>query len=242
MPLIQRCLVTFGIVIGIIGVLHGSAELLQGAALVESRSVEALPQGWPNSEFHTVMKGSPVFSLLTGIPFYVLGLLAITVSTTLIVVSATYLRSERGLSAQGLSLFALLNVGVLLFGAGAGTPFAVGLPVVVFGALALVRTSTKQRDDATRKRLRFVFHLSYWLQILSWALVFPVMFVLSFYTEIPRALFLFSLLVMPVSILGALAAARALDATIGDVGGPDSTGAGASLERPAARVALDEGP
>lgn len=215
MSKIQTCLVTFGVVIGIVGILHGSAEMLQGTTLVESHSVEALPEDWPNSEFYTVMKGSPVFSLLTGIPHYVLGLLAISVSTTLIVVSVTFLRGEGGLSIWGLSLFALLNLGVFLFGAGMGTPFAVGLPVLVFGALSMVMTKEKRRSDSRRKRiLSYSFYLFYWLQILSWVLVFPGLFVLSFYGSIPQALFLFDLLIMPISILGALITGLLYDKTI----------------------------
>jgi hypothetical protein len=215
MSKIQTCLVTFGVVIGIVGILHGSAEMLQGTTLVESHSVEALPEDWPNSEFYTVMKGSPVFSLLTGIPHYVLGLLAISVSTTLIVVSVTFLRGEGGLSIWGLSLFALLNLGVFLFGAGMGTPFAVGLPVLVFGALSMVMTKEKRRSDSRRKRiLSYSFYLFYWLQILSWVLVFPGLFVLSFYGSIPQALFLFDLLIMPISILGALITGQLYDKTI----------------------------
>ena len=34
---IQLCLVTFGVIIGIVGILHGSAELLKGSILVEQR-------------------------------------------------------------------------------------------------------------------------------------------------------------------------------------------------------------
>ncbi len=215
MSKIQTCLVAFGVVIGIVGILHGSAEMLRGTTLVESHSVEALPEDWPNSEFYSVMRGSPVFSLLTGIPYYVLGLLAISVSTTLIVVSVTFLRGERGLSIWGLSLFALLNLGVFLFGAGVGTPFAVGLPVLVFGALSMVMTKEK-RSDSSRKRILSSFYLFYWLQILSWVLVFPGLFVLSFYGSIPQALFLFDLLIMPISILGALIAGLLYDKTIHD--------------------------
>ena len=216
MSKIQTCLVTFGVVIGIVGVLHGSAEMLQGSTLVESHYVEALPEDWPNSEFYTVMRGSPVFSLLTGIPYYVLGLLAISVSTTLIVVSVTLLRGGGGLSVRGLSLFALLNVGVFLFGAGVGTPFAVGLPVLVFGALSMVMTKEKRRSDSRRKGILSSFYLFYWLQILSWVLVFPGLFVLSFYGSIPQPLFLFDLVIMPISILGALIAGLLYDKTIHD--------------------------
>ena len=216
MSKIQTCLVTFGVVIGIVGILHGSAAMLQGSTLIESHYVEALPEDWPNSEFYTVMRGSPVFSLLTGIPYYVLGLLAISVSTTLIVVSVTFLRGGSGLSVWGLSLFALLNVGVFLFGAGVGTPFAVGLPVLFFGALSRVMTGKKRSDSRRTRILSSSFYLFYWLQILSWVLVFPGLFVLSFYGSIPQALFLFDLLIMPISILGALIAGLLYDKTIHD--------------------------
>ena len=215
MSKIQTCLVTFGVIIGIVGILHGSAEMLQGSTLVESHSVEALPEDWPNSEFYTVMRGSPVFSLLTGIPYYVLGLLAISVSTTLIVVSVPLLRGGGGLSVWGLSLFALLNVGVFLFGAGVGTPFAVGLPVLFFGALSMVMTKEKRRSDSSRRRiLSSSFYLFYWLQILSWVLLFPGLFVLSFYGEIPQSLLLFDFWIMPISILGALITGLLYDKTI----------------------------
>jgi hypothetical protein len=216
MSKIQTCLVTFGVVIGIVGILHGSAAMLQGSTLVESHYVEALPEDWPNSEFYTVMRGSPVFSLLTGIPYFVLGLLAISVSTTLIVVSVTFLRGGSGLSVWGLSLFALLNVGVFFFGAGVGTPFAVGLPVLFFGALSMVMTGKKRSDSRRTRILSSSFYLFYWLQILSWVLVFPGLFVLSFYGSIPQALFLFDLLIMPISILGALIAGLLHDKTIHD--------------------------
>ena len=198
----QTCLVTFGIIIGIVGILHGSAELLQGSTLVESRSTQALPENWPNTEFYSMMRGSPVFSLLTGIPFYVLGLLAISVSITLIVVSATFLRGEWGLSAWGLSAFALLSVGVFLFGAGRGTPVVVSLPILVFCVLSLLMTG-KKRDESSRRRLLWIFYSFYGLHVLSWILFFPGLFVLSFYGKIPTALFAFDFGIMPISVLGA---------------------------------------
>jgi hypothetical protein len=65
---IHLCFVVFGVIIGIIGIMHGCAELLQGSTLVESNSIPRMPLNWPNNEFHKVMQGSPVFSILTGIP------------------------------------------------------------------------------------------------------------------------------------------------------------------------------
>jgi ABC-type amino acid transport system permease subunit len=94
---IHLCFVVFGVIIGIIGIMHGCAELLQGSTLVESNSIPAMPLNWPNNEFHKVMQGSPVFSILTGIPYFVLGLLAISVSITMIVFSLTYLKNNRNI-------------------------------------------------------------------------------------------------------------------------------------------------
>ncbi len=133
MTKLRLCLVTLGVIVGIVGILHGSGELLQGSMLVENRSVEALPEGWPNSEFNSMTRGSPVFSLLTEIPFYALGILAISVSTTLIVCSLTLMKNK-GMRFASL-LFALLSVGIFIFGAGRGTPVAVSLPVVIAGIL-----------------------------------------------------------------------------------------------------------
>ncbi|MFN3199575.1 MAG: hypothetical protein ACE366_14310 [Bradymonadia bacterium] len=207
MKKVELCLITFGVIIGIIGVLHGCAELLQGSALVGSQSTAAMPEGWPNSEFHTLMKGSPVFTLLTGIPFFALGLLAISVSITMIVCSLTVVRLNR----FGLAVFALLSAGIFLFGAGRGTPVAVSMPVLVFGVASLAMPGTKTRSSAAIRRLRFWFNAFYWLHIFSWVLFFPGLFILSFYGEIPTALFIFDFAAMPVSVLGALISGFMLD-------------------------------
>lgn len=207
---IQLCLVTFGVIIGIVGILHGSAELLKGSILVESHSTEALPKNWPNSEFYTVMKGSPVFSLLTGIPHYVLGLLAISVSILLIVVSVRPLKTDK----IGLLLFSLLSIGIFLFGAGEGTPFAISAPVVIFGILSLMIRKKKKRSESSKRKILSSFYIFYSLQIFSWVLFFPGLFVLSFYQKIPRGLFLFDFMLMPISILGALTFGLLYDKTI----------------------------
>ena len=212
MTKIKLCLVSFGVIVGIVGFLHGSAELLQGSALVESRSIEALPENWPNSEFYTLSSGSPVFSILTGIPFYVLGILAISVSTTLIVCAATVFR--RGRLAVGLLLFALLSIGIFLFGAGRGTPVIISAPVIIAGALSIVRTGIKERTESNKRRILSAFYFFYGLHIFSWILFFPGLFVFSFYAEISQALFLFAFLSMPIGLLGALIFGYQYDKTI----------------------------
>ena len=99
---IQLCFQVFGVIVGIIGILHGAAELLHGNVLVEGGKIAAMPKNWPNEAFYTLTQGAPVFSMLSGIPYYVLGLLAILISITLIVFSAKFFR----LNAKGIGVFA----------------------------------------------------------------------------------------------------------------------------------------
>ena len=212
MKKIKLCLITFGIIIGIVGILHGSAELLKGSAFVESHSVSALPENWPNTNFNTMTRGSPVFSLLTGIPFYVLGLLAITVSVAFIVFSATLIRTQK--LGVGLLLFTLCSVGIFLFGAGRGTPIAISLPLIVTGILLLIFTNKKERSERSKKTILSVFYFFYAMQISSWILFFPGLFVLSFYTEIPQALFFLAFMSMPVANLGVSITGFMYDRTI----------------------------
>ena len=196
---IEKCFIVFGTIIGIVGILHGSAELLKGSVIIQSHSVEALPENWPNSGFYTIMKGSPVFSILTAIPFYVLGLLAISISLVMIVFSAKFFK----LDTKGILLFAIFSLGIFLFGAGEGTPIAISFPLLVFGILVLLFPKKKARSTSTKRTISYGFNVFFALQIFSWILFFPGLFVLSFYQEIPQWLFLFDFMIMPVSILGA---------------------------------------
>ena len=206
---IHLSIVTFGIIIGIVGILHGSAELLKGLVIVESHSTEAMPENLPNPEFYSLMHGSPVYSLLTGIPHYALGLLAISVSILLIVFMAARFKLDK----TGLLLFFLMSTGIFLFGAGRGTPIVLSMPLLIAGILSLMVTKKKQLSEASKKIIKSCFYLFYWLQIFSWVLFFPGLFVLSFYQDIPQWLFLFDFMAMPVSIIGALVAGFLFDKT-----------------------------
>ena len=202
MTKIKLCLVTFGVIVGIVGALHGSAELLKGATIVESRSVEALQEGWPNDGFYSMSSGSPVFTILTGIPFYALGILAISVSTTLIVFSLTVFKRQA--LWVGLLLFAVLNVGIFLFGAGRGTPVLISAPVIIAGIVSILRNRQTERSESSKRTFLYSFNFFYGLHIFSWVFFFPGLFVYSFYTEISIAVYAFAFASMPVGALGAL--------------------------------------
>ncbi len=196
---VQLCIVTFGVIIGIVGILHGIGEILQGSKIVESNMLKALPDNWPNREFFKVMEGQPAFSLFTGIPFYLLGIFAIIVSSLLILHSLFFIEKK-----NGLLIFAILNIGVALFGAGVGTPVTLGIPLVIFGIISSRPRAQKNRSESSKKLTLQLFNIFYGLQIFSWILFFPGLVIVSFYGEIPQALFLFDFMIMPISILGAL--------------------------------------
>ncbi|MEL6673089.1 MAG: hypothetical protein AAFR61_12885 [Bacteroidota bacterium] len=196
---IQLCLISFGVIIGIVGILHGIPEILQGSSLVESHSVKALPENWPNQELFTVLNGQPAYSMLTGIPFYLLGILAIAVSTALIIHCVFFLERK-----NGLLMFALLNVGVALLGAGVGTPLIMGIPLVIFGIIANRYPRKKERRESTDQLNLLLFRIFYALQIASWVLFFPGFVIISSFGKIPEAVFMIDFMIMPISILGAL--------------------------------------
>lgn len=206
---IQLCLSHFGIIIGAVGILHGIPEILQGSKLLGTNSVMALPENWPNSELFTVLNGQPAFSILTGIPFYLLGILAILVSSALIIHSWFFLEKK-----NGLLIFALLNVGIALFGAGVGTPTVMGIPLVIAALLSRKFSNKKKRSEAGKKLNLRLFWIFYALQVFSWVLFFPGFVIISSFGKIPEAVFLFDFMIMPISILGALIFGFRVDNTI----------------------------
>lgn len=202
-------LITVGIITGIIGIFSGASQLLSGSLLVEGHLINALPLNWPNQELYTKMQGYGVFTLLTGIPYFASGVLAISASITLIVCCLTVIE----ISKFGISCFFLLNVVIFCFGATMTIPALEGFPAAGCALLALY-LNEKERSVSSKKKLLALFNLFYWWNIFSWLLFFPVMFVMSFYQEIPQLLFIFMGLSMPIATGGALITALLYDKSI----------------------------
>lgn len=206
---IQLSLKTFGIIIGAVGILHGIPEIIQGSSIVQSNSITALPENWPNSELYTLLQGQPANSILTGIPFYLLGVLAILISTALIIHSLFFIQKK-----SGLLIFALLNIGIALFGAGTGTPIMMGIPLLIFAIVSKRYDKKKERSESANKLNQLLFRIFYGLQVFCWILFFPGFVIISSLGEIPQPLFLFDFMIMPISILGALIFGLRFDNTI----------------------------
>jgi len=201
--------VTVGVITGIIGILSGSSQLLSGSLLIEGHNINALPLNFPNVELYSKMNGYGVFTLLTGIPYFANGLLAITASITLIVCCLTVVKISR----SGVLYFFLLNVIILCFGASMSIPILEGFPAAGIALLALFMKEKERKVSSKRKLLR-LFNIFYWWNIFSWVLFFPVMFVWSFYGEIPQLMFMFMGLSMPVATIGALITGLMYDKSI----------------------------
>lgn len=193
------CLMVFGVVIGVVGLIHGGGALMQGSAIVEGHSPSALPESWPNAEFYELTMGSPVYTILTGIQFRTLGLLAVMVSTALTIFSLFYLKTP-----NAILIYTALMLCVFLFGAGRGTPVAIGVPLIFFWTLSKVMTKKKKRSAATVKFLSVTISISIWLHVLSWVVFFPGFILLSHFGNVPLTLFVADFVIMPITLLTAL--------------------------------------
>ena len=203
MTKIQLSLTTLGIVVGIDGILHGISEVLQGSDLVETNIFRSLPANWPNAAFYQQMDGMPAFSIVTGIPFALLGSLAILASS-LLILHIRY-RMER---PRGILTFALLILFGGLFGAGFGTPLTLGLPLVVFGLLSKRFNQKKARTASATRRLLTTFRVAFALQIFSWILFWVILVGLSFADLTPTSLYVLDVFLMlfttPVYLIAGL--------------------------------------
>jgi len=206
---LKLMVITVGVITGIIGFLSGASQLLSGSLLIEENNILALPLNFPNVELYTKMNGYGVFTLLTGIPYFANGLLAITISITLIVSCLTVVK----ISKSGVLYFFLLNVLILSFGASSSIPILEGFPAAGIALLALF-IKNKERNTSSQRKLLTFFNIFYWWNIFSWVLFFPVMFIMSFYGEIPQLMFMFMGLSMPVATIGGLITGLMYDKSI----------------------------
>ncbi len=118
----------FGSLIALVGMEHGTGELLQGRTRPESRVIRS----WPDSEFFRILDGEPAFTLLPDLRLA--GIATILVCLALLGSVRLFRRSRRiGLGILGLSGLLFLT------GGGFGPPFLgliLGLSVSVPAAQA----------------------------------------------------------------------------------------------------------
>ena len=153
---------TLGIIFGVMGIVHGLGEVLQGYQPTEGIFI----QSWPNSPFFEIMNGEPAMTIVPNL--LITGLLAILFSCVFLVMIAksTHKRSSR------ITLFLLL-IAMLLTGACFGPP--------IFGLIAVlitIRSSWSQRildriPDKYRRFFSALWPYSFVLCLLAWLMLFP---------------------------------------------------------------------
>ena len=206
--MLGKTLSYFGILIGLIGLTHGIPEILQGDKLVPSNNFNAFPDNWPNEQMFELLKGQPAVTILTDIPFNVLGILAVLISLALIMYSALFLNAKRRLL-----VFTILNTGILLFGAGGGNPVLIGFPTLITVLIFKYLGKKKQRTDSNNALNLKLFRLFIRMHFLSWLLLFPGIFILDGLGMNPALLFYLAVMMMPISLLGTLIFAYRYDNT-----------------------------
>jgi len=110
---------TFGIVVALAGLEHGTGEILQGSVPPPALVFES----WPKSAFLQILSGEPAMSIIPNL--LIAGLITVLFSLALIAWSATGMKTAYG--GAGLIVLSLL---LLLAGGGLGPPlmlFTVGL-------------------------------------------------------------------------------------------------------------------
>lgn len=167
---------TFGIILGIAGIEHGIGEFLQGSIKVGTHFFES----WPNNELYEILAGEPAFSLFTELTFTTLGILAIIVSSMLILCSI-FLIDKR----FGSFMFLILNICMFLFGAGFAGPIIMGIPIATFSTLLRNLNNERSRSDVSKKIIRISFFSFYFLSILSWFLMWPGFVLISYFYGFP---------------------------------------------------------
>ncbi|MEJ2597015.1 MAG: hypothetical protein P8Z00_01705 [Anaerolineales bacterium] len=175
---------TFGALVGLIGIEHGTGEVLQGNLTPSGIMILS----WPESAFFHVLGGEPALTILPNL--FMTGILAILFSLAYLVWAVLFVQRKNG----GLILM-LLSVAMLLFGGGVFPP--------VFGIL-LGAAATRINAPLTWWRLhlspglrRFLGELWPWFFgacVISWLGMFPGITVLSYFFGVEDATLIFTLL------------------------------------------------
>lgn len=175
---------TFGALVGLIGIEHGSGEVLQGNLAPSGIMILS----WPESAFFHVLGGEPALTILPNL--LMTGILAILFSLAYLVWAVLFVQHKKG----GLVLM-LLSVAMLLFGGGVFPP--------VFGIL-LGAAATRINAPLTWWRLhlspgsrRFLGELWPWFFgacVISWMGMFPGITVLSYFFGVEDSTLIFTLL------------------------------------------------
>ena len=169
----KLCLAAFGVILGIAGIEHGIGEIVQGSTLITTHFIKS----WPDNRFYEILAGEPAFSLFINIPFYLLGVLAILFSSSLIICSIFFIDKK-----YGALCFFILNLCLFLFGSGMAGPVIIGIPVSI---AALIMKKKIISGIKYRSKIKYTFYFFFLVSIAGWFTMWPGFVILGMINKIP---------------------------------------------------------
>lgn len=162
--------VTFSSILGIAGIEHGVGEILQGNIAPDS----AFIRSWPNNEHYAILGGEPAFTILTGIPMYITGILAILISILTILLTVFYAKQKN----SGL-IFTGLVISLFLFGGGMAGPVLIG--TLLSWAIFNMNSGSQQykKKRIIWKPLKSIWRPVFTISIIGWFSLWPGLVLLS---------------------------------------------------------------
>jgi hypothetical protein len=176
---------TFGALVGLIGIEHGSGEVLQGNAAPSGIMILS----WPGSAFFQVLGGEPALTIIPDL--LITGILAILFSLAYLVWAILFIQRKHG----GLILI-LLSIAMLLFGGGIFPPvFGIILGAAATRINAPLTSWPYHLPTGLHQILERMWPWLYGACVTSWLGMFPGMPILSYFFGVYDTTLIFTLLI-----------------------------------------------
>jgi len=191
----------FGTILGIAGIEHGVGEILQGNKIAGNLFIKS----WPDNRLYDILAGEPAFTILTELPIYITGIIAIIVSSLIIVWAVFFLERK-----YGKFIFTGLILSQFLFGGGMAGPVLMG---ILLSWVSFKIDSKKQlfkNNKQIWKILKAMWKYVFPISIVCWFSLWPGLVLIGAADFYPTAstvyiLSALSLITFVLSIISALA-------------------------------------
>ena len=191
----------FGTILGIAGIEHGVGEILQGNKIAGNLFIKS----WPDNRLYDILAGEPAFTILTELPIYITGIIAIIVSSLIIVWAVFFLERK-----YGKFIFTGLILSQFLFGGGMAGPVLMG---ILLSWVSFKIDSKKQlfkKNIPILKILKAMWKYVFPISIVCWFSLWPGLVLIGAADFYPTAstvyiLSALSLITFVLSIISALA-------------------------------------
>lgn len=162
---------TFGAMMALAGIEHGTGEILQGNAAPAGLMIES----WPDSEFFRSLSGEPAMTVIPN--FLITGVLAVFISITLLIWSVWFVHKK-----YGSLVMMLLSTALLLFGGGIFPPIIAAVIGMIAGKINAPLTWWRTHISARlRALLGKPWRWLYAVCIISWIVLLLGPGILGFY-------------------------------------------------------------